>query len=108
MRAAVVRLSAPTSGEYAGIVMMGRQEVEHTFEESHLDMHGVVYLPKGSISWKHAGDRPMTAQWSAWIVDGVSWTGSGKLFFNFDLKSSSIPYPDTLNVIPRPGSARLM
>ena len=89
--------------------MMGaRVEVVHALDASTVDLHGVVYLPNGAFSWSNTGTPSITAKWTAWIVDGVSWTGDGTININFNLKDSDIPYPPQLNVIPRPGSARIV
>lgn len=104
-----IRLSAPKTGQYAGVVMMGvRAPTNHNFIGSTIDLHGLVYLPNGAVTWWNTGTPVITSKWTAWIVDGVSWEGDGTLNINFNLKDSDIPYPTGLNVIPRPGSPRLV
>jgi Putative Flp pilus-assembly TadE/G-like len=106
---ATLRISAPTSGPLAGIVLTGtRDPVDHTFTNSTVDLHGVIYLVQGSVTWTNTGTAVMQSKWTAWIVDGVSWDGDGTIKYNFDLLSSSVPYPPSLNVIPRPGPPRLV
>ena len=106
---AQIRLSAPTSGTYASMVLIGvRQPMTHVFFESVIDLHGVVYLLNGDIIWTNTGIPAITALWTAWIVDGVSWLGDGEVHINFDPENSPVPYPVELNKIPRPGSPRIL
>ncbi|MBC7285138.1 TadE/TadG family type IV pilus assembly protein [Hoeflea sp.] len=102
---AVVQLSAPTSGQYTSMVIIGvREEATHTFEDSTIDLHGVIYLPNGEFEWENTGTPTITADWMVWIVDGFSWTGDGTINFPFKIAGSSVPYPGGLNIIPRPNS----
>ncbi len=50
----------------------------------------------------------VTAKWSAFIIDGVSWIGKGIIRINFNRAASDIPYPDDLIVMPRPSYPRLI
>ncbi len=106
---ATVRLNAPKTGKYAGIVFAGvRQPTVHSFIGSTVDLHGVVYIPNGDFTWTNRNTPTINAKWTAWIIDGVSWLGDGVITINFDLENSDIPYPQALRVIPRPGSPRLV
>jgi len=99
-----IRLSAPKTGPLAGIVITGiRYPTKHVMEDSTVDLHGVVYLPKGAFDWTNNGTPTITAKWTAWIIDGVTWDGNGTIKINFDRAGSDIPFPGALNsVIPRP------
>ena len=106
---AVVRISAKRSGDYAGIAIMGvREPTDNVFEASTIDIHGALYMPQGAFEWENDGKPTVNAKWSAFIVDGVSWTGNGTITINFNTKKSDVPYPKELVVMPRPGSARLI
>ena len=106
---ATVRLAAPKTGSYAGMVVIGvRDQKSHTFNASTIDLHGVVYLLQGDLTWANTGTPTIHSKWTAWIVDGFSWSGDGTIRINFDLQGSDIPYPGTLNVIPRTTTARLV
>jgi Putative Flp pilus-assembly TadE/G-like len=106
---AAVRLSAPKSGPYAGLAMIGsRDPANHTIDASTVDVHGVIYLLQGAFTWTNTGAPAVSALWTAWIVDGISWLGEGTIKINFNLKDSDIPYPKVLYVIPRPGTPRLV
>ena len=106
---ATVRLIAPKADDYAGIVLLGvRQSTTHNFAGSTIDLHGVVYLPNGKLTWTNSGTPSITAKWTAWIIDGVTWQGDGVIKINFNLNDSGVPYPTSLNIIPRPGSPRLI
>ncbi len=106
---AVIRLTAPKTGTYAGIAIFGaRVETDNLIEETTADIHGVFYMPNGAFEWINAGEPVITAKWTAWVIDGVTWTGSGTIRYNFRPDDSDIPYPDALRVIPRPGKARLI
>lgn len=107
--ASTIRLVAPKIGPYAGMVVMGiREPTTHAIVASTIDLHGVVYLVNGAFDWTNIGTPAVTSKWTAWIVDGISWQGDGTIRINFNLDASDIPYPRVLNVIPRPGSARLI
>lgn len=106
---AVLRLSAPRSGQYAGLAVIGdRAPSSHLIDASTVDIHGLIYLIGGAFTWTNAGTPAISAKWTAWIVDGFSWLGSGTISINFNLKDSDIPYPKALYVIPRPGTQRLV
>lgn len=105
----ILRWSAPKTGAYAGMALIGtRDPVDHVFQDSTIDLHGVIYLLQGAIQWTNSGTPAIDALWSAWIVDGVSWDGDGAIHYNFNLAGSDVPYPPEMRVIPRPGSARLV
>ena len=104
-----MRWSAPKTGQYAGMAMIGtREPVDHTFQDSTVDLHGVIYLLQGAFQWTNTGTPAINALWSAWIVDGVSWDGDGAIHYNFNLADSDVPYPPEMRVIPRPGRPRLV
>jgi hypothetical protein len=106
---AVVRISAPKTGDYAGIAVFGaRVDTNNSFTASTVDVHGAFYMPMGAFTWDNVGDPVITAKWQSFILDGVSWIGSGTIRYNFDLTSSDIPFPAQLIAVPRPDSPRLM
>ena len=99
----VLRLSAPTSGDYKSMVLMAsRDEESHVFKNSTIDLHGIVYVPNGRFSWTNKGTPTVTADWTTWIVEGFSWDGDGVINMPFDIKGSSVPYPNGMQIIPRP------
>ena len=109
LSSAVVRLSAPTSGTYKSMVMIGpRVNTTDTFTASTVDLYGVVYMPNATINWSNTGSPTLNAQWSVWIVDGFSWSGTGTINFPFKIENASVPYPDNLYVIPLAGTPRLI
>ena len=104
-----VALSAKKTGAYAGFVLLGaRFDTSNTFDSSTVDVHGAFYMPNGAFDWVNDGTPVLTAKWSAFIVDGFSWSGNGTVNLNFDLAHSDIPYPQALMVMPRPGQPRLV
>ncbi len=107
-----IRLSAPTAGSLAGIVVTGERVASSSeLKNSTVDLHGVVYLPRSEFEWTNSGTPVINAKWTSWIIDGVSWLGSGTIKINFDYKDSTVPFPPgLLSVIPRPGAgyARLI
>ncbi len=106
---AVVRISAPRTGDYAGIALFGaRVETDNVFDASTIDIHGVFYMPMGALTWDNTGEPAVTAKWTAFVVDGVSWIGSGIIRINFDRASSDVPYPEDLIAMPRPSKPRLI
>jgi hypothetical protein len=106
---AVVRISAKKTGDYAGIVVFGeRVDTTNDIVGSTVDTYGAFYMPKGAFTWDNVGAPEITAKWQSFIVDGVSWIGSGTIRYNFDLANSDIPFPAGLVAIPRPSEVRLI
>ena len=104
-----IHLSAPKTGPYTSIVLMGREYAEHKIDKAVIDIHGIVYLPSGEFEWKNTGTASIDAKWTVWIIDGVTWKGDGKIYINFEPDESDIPYPNDLRwLIPRPGTPRLI
>jgi Flp pilus assembly protein TadG len=104
-----IKLSAKKTGDYAGIAVYGaRVETSNSIDESTIDIHGALYMPDGAFDWVNDGTPEIAAKWSAFIVDGFSWSGNGTININFNLKASDIPYPQELVVMPRPGLPRLI
>lgn len=105
---ATVRLSGRRNGPYAGLVIASvRDAMDHVFENSRLELEGVVYLLRGDVTWINQGSPVNNARWTAMIVDGFTFDGSGELRINFQPHLSSVPYPNRLKVIPRNGFALL-
>jgi hypothetical protein len=106
---AVVRISAPKAGPFAGTAVFGeRVATNNSFTESTVDVHGAFYMPMGAFTWENVGEPDITAKWQAFILDGVSWIGSGTIRYTFDLANSDIPFPTELISVPRPGEVRLI
>lgn len=104
-----VKIAAKKSGPYHGLAVMGvRQTTNNSLVNSTLDIHGAVYMPNGAFDWTNSGTPPVTAKWTAWVVDGFSWDGTGTIRINFDVANSDIPYPNGLIAIPFPGKPRLI
>lgn len=105
----VVRLVAPSSGPWKSFVALAkRDENSWTFENSTLDMYGIVYAPNSSVDWVNKGTPEITAQWTAWILDGFSWSGSGVINFPYETEGAAVPHPASLNVIPRPSLSQVV
>ena len=105
----VVRISAKKTGDFAGIAVFGaRVETDNAFTTSTIDIHGAFYMPLGAFTWENDGEPAVTAKWSAFVIDGVSWIGKGTIRYNFDISNSDIPYPEALIAMPRPAKARLV
>ena len=102
-----VEIEAPTKGTYTSMAMIGeRNDIAHYFTDTMVDIHGVTYIPNGTFLWDHSGTQKPKHKWTVWIIDGVTWTGSGTLYYNFKPEDSTIPYPNNLDIIPRPGSVQ--
>jgi Flp pilus assembly protein TadG len=104
-----IMIAAKKSGPYKGLAIMGvRQDTNNFLVNSTIDVHGAVYMPNGAFDWTNTGTPPVTAKWTAWVVDGFSWDGSGTIRMNFDVANSDIPYPNGLIAVPFPGTPRLI
>ena len=93
-------LTAPKTGKEAGFAIMA-ERVSNTssINGTFVDIYGSVYLPKTAFTWKNAGTEVPKGQWTSWIVDGISWTGSGTVHFNFNLANTNIPMPSELTAV---------
>jgi hypothetical protein len=121
---ATVILSAPTSGRHEGMALMGLNDSDRNyFEDSLIDIEGVVYMPLAKIEWHNSASNSyrnmnqVQHDWTVWIVEGASWTGDGTVFFNFPRgevdtgNSRYAGYPESLrNIVPESNSlsARLV
>ncbi len=106
---AKIQITAPKSGQYAGMAVIGaRNPATHVIDASTVDITGVIYLIGGAFKWVSSGSPAVSSKWTAWIVDGFSWSGDGTINVNFDINGSDVPYPKELYVIPRPGKPRLI
>lgn len=83
-------LSAPTHGEFAGMAVMGLNDSDdNEIDETIVDIQGVVYMPLAKLDWtnsRHNDYNNMSQvrhEWTAWIVEGASWSGDGTVYFNF-------------------------
>jgi len=104
-----IKLSAPKIGLHKSFVIKGvRENADHELTDSTIDIHGIIYIPNGEFNWINKGSPEITAPWTVWIIDGVSWKGFGTIFVNFKPAESDIPYPTALNVIPRDAKPRLI
>jgi hypothetical protein len=102
-----IQIAAKKSGPYKGLAIIGvRQDTNNSLVNSTVDIHGAVYMPNGAFDWTNTGTPPVTAKWTAWVVDGFSWDGSGTVKINFDVAGSDIPYPNGLIAVPFPGTPK--
>lgn len=102
-------MSAKTEGDFAGLAIIGqRVNTNNTFDSSTIDINGAVYMPLGAFDWINKGTPEISAGWSAFVVDGFSWSGNGVVNINFDLENSTIPFPKALIAMPRPAGPRLV
>lgn len=104
-----IKLAAPKTGIFAGVALFADPvDSNNAIVRSQVDVHGAFYMPKGAFIWENEGNFVPTGKWAAFILDGVSWIGSGTINYKFDLNESDIPYPPELVSVPRPGSPRLL
>ena len=105
-------LEAPKTGAMAGMVIVAdRVPSENYLVASTVDLHGAIYMVNGVFVWENKGKPKIKADWSSWIIDGVTWTGDGVLPINFKPEKSKIPFPYALkHVVPVAGvsGARLL
>jgi hypothetical protein len=77
---ASLSLSAPTSGDYAGMLFWSSQSntSSHTFNgNGATDLNGFLYFPKGSISY--SGNNATTSTCMRIVADTITMTGSSTL-----------------------------
>lgn len=119
-----VILSAPTTGPHAGMALMGLNDSDrNVFDESLIDIEGVVYMPLAKLIWINSARNSyrhmhqVQHDWTVWIVEGASWEGDGTVFINFpegDVNTRDqryAGYPEELrNIVPESNSlsARLV
>ena len=105
----LVKLAAPKSGTYAGIAVFGLTPTNgNLIDDAKMDIHGVIFLPNADFVWNNVSDYEPKASWSSYVVDGVSWTGTGTVRYNFDLNASDIPFPGSMRAVPVVGDIRLV
>ena len=104
-----VSFQAPRTGPMAGMVVVAdRVPSENYLTRSTVDLHGVIYMLNGVFEWENTGKPKVKADWTSWIIDGVSWTGDGTLEIPFDIAKGDIPFPAALQyVIPLTGPSRV-
>ncbi|MEE2526542.1 pilus assembly protein TadG-related protein [Hyphobacterium sp. HN65] len=121
---ATVILSAPTTGPHEGMAILGLNDSDdNIFDESLIDIEGVVYMPLAKLIWVNAASNSynnmsqVQHDWTVWIVEGASWEGDGTVFINFpegDINPGNrrhAGYPEELrNIVPESNSlsARLV
>jgi Flp pilus assembly protein TadG len=105
-------LKAPKSGPLAGMAILAdRIASSGIITATDIDVFGTIYMPNTEFDWINAGNFKPKSKWTVWIVDGISWRGTGVITINFEISQVEIPYPsELLNVIPTvgPGRARLI
>lgn len=119
-----VILSAPSSGQYAGMALMGLNDSNRNiFDGSLIDIEGVVYMPLAKLIWVNSARNSyrhmhqVQHDWTVWIVEGASWEGDGTVFINFpqggvntrDRRYAGFP-EELRNIVPESNSlsARLV
>jgi Flp pilus assembly protein TadG len=102
-----ITIAAPKTGSLAGMAFIhDRSPSQGVFFHSNIDIHGVFYMPSTEFTWFNKGNYAPKAMWTTFIIDGVTWRGSGTINLNFDIARSDIPYPHALkSVIPDVGRA---
>lgn len=107
-----IELTAPRTGTMAGMAILAdRAASSSTITSTDVDVYGTIYMPNTEFDWINSGQFKPKSKWTVWIVDGVSWRGSGTININFKITDVEIPYPnELLSVIPTvgPGRARLV
>jgi Flp pilus assembly protein TadG len=106
-----INIVAPNKGPLAGMgILAERVSSISSISNTNIDVHGVIYMPHTELTWTNSGDFRPSAKWTTWIVDGISWNGSGVIRINFkiDDKKAEVPYPSQLmNVVPTVGPGRV-
>lgn len=109
-----ITIVAPKNGPLASMGFLAeRIGSSGTIFNTNIDLHGVFYMPNTEFTWTNSGNFKPKAKWTTWIVDGISWRGSGQVNINFkiDDKKAEVPFPSALlSVVPTvgPGRARLV
>ena len=83
-------LSAPTDGDLAGMAILGLNDSDsNRIRNSLIDIQGVIYMPLAKIDWTNSRSNEyrnmgeVQHNWTAWIVEGAKWRGTGTVYFNF-------------------------
>jgi len=100
--AAVLQLSAPTTGKLAGILMFqGRDAVGssvikrlNTADGSYYA--GTIYLPHAAVEWNVSGSANVEAAYTALITKTLYMAVSGTVAFRKPPENSAVPVPPQL------------
>ncbi len=84
--------------------------VEWHHHRDSIDVFGTIYMPNTEFDWINAGNFKPKSKWTVWIVDGISWRGTGVININFDIAKAEIPIERVAERDPLvgPGRARLI
>lgn len=104
-----VTLAAQKTGPLAGVAVYGLSATNgNLIDDAQMDIHGVFFLPNADFVWNNVSDFTPTSAWGSYVVDGVSWTGTGTVRYNFDLSASDIPFPSSMRAVPMVSDIRLV
>ena len=98
--AATLRLSAPTSGTYAGIAIFSDRsaplDVSTLSGSSSLDIEGVVYLPNQDLVWSGSHSANLPAKYTILIARTVTFSGSSDITIASNFAEAETPIPGQL------------
>jgi hypothetical protein len=97
----VVKLKAPTSGTYAGMVIIQDKTsnvgVENKISSGgNVDIEGAVYMPKQKLTVWASGDMNVNSKYFPIIADKFEMGGNGTLHVNLDWAGAGFPEPTAL------------
>jgi len=95
-----IELSAPTSGDYKGILFFGDPEEPAGLGHSvsggaNMVYEGTMYFPTGDLSFTGNGSGSTVAGYTVAIARTLTFSGNGSLNFKWDA-SADVPLPDAL------------
>lgn len=95
-----VDLSAPTSGDYKGILFFGDPEepagLDHSISGgANMVYEGTMYFPTGDLTFVGNGSGSTEAGYTVAIARTMTFSGNGSLNFKWDA-SADVPLPDAL------------
>ncbi len=91
-------ITAPTTGEFAGIVMYADRNMDPSVVHSlkggaASNYEGLVYMPSTGLRFTGDSTGVSTSSWSSYIARTFTAAGSGELVVNYVPGSSTVPLP---------------
>ncbi len=97
-----VTLTAPTTGEYAGILFFADRDVTKKTQHKisgggNMFYEGTIYAPVGDVSVVGNGVVGPQSPWTMIIADTFDFSGNGVIEYNSNYSSSDVPLPEAIS-----------
>ena len=98
--AATLRISAPTTGDYAGIAIFSDRsspvDSSTLSGSSSLDIEGVIYLPNHDLTYSGSNSTTLPANYTVLIARTVTFSGSSDISIRSNFAGGTVPVPSAI------------